>query len=101
MFILPSHSIGSLGKDGGHDFVENVEVRDVVFLKNLCSARIKTWQDSALQVSKYSEPQESIVRDDIYILSSDNKRNAQVVCKNVHGTVQGSKVPNVFCLDQV
>lgn len=37
-------SIGSLGKHGSNDTVENVLVSDVVFIKSTNGARIKTWQ---------------------------------------------------------
>ncbi|XP_016481463.2 putative polygalacturonase At3g15720 [Nicotiana tabacum] len=42
----PGHgiSIGSLGKHGSNDTVENVLVSDVVFIKSTNGARIKTWQ---------------------------------------------------------
>ncbi|XP_059303903.1 probable polygalacturonase At3g15720 isoform X1 [Lycium ferocissimum] len=42
----PGHgiSIGSLGKHGSNDNVENIVVSDVVFIKSTNGARIKTWQ---------------------------------------------------------
>ncbi|CAA2989611.1 probable polygalacturonase At3g15720 [Olea europaea subsp. europaea] len=42
----PGHgiSVGSLGKNGNHDIVENVEVSNVVFIRTMNGARIKTWQ---------------------------------------------------------
>ncbi|KAK4350500.1 hypothetical protein RND71_029813 [Anisodus tanguticus] len=42
----PGHgiSIGSLGKHGSNDNVENIVVSDVVFIKSTNGAQIKTWQ---------------------------------------------------------
>ncbi|XP_038889205.1 probable polygalacturonase At1g80170 [Benincasa hispida] len=42
----PGHgiSIGSLGKHGGHETVEFVNVKDVIFTGTTNGARIKTWQ---------------------------------------------------------
>ncbi|CAI9753979.1 unnamed protein product [Fraxinus pennsylvanica] len=157
----PGHgiSIGSLGKYGSHDTVENVEVSNVVFIRTTNGARIKTWQggsgfarnmifekilshessriididqfycdhmhcvtqESALKVSNItfrqilgtsstqtavnlacssSVPCTDIVLDDIYILQNDKQR-ASVACNNAYGSVQGMKVPDVSCLNQM
>ncbi|KAK6123249.1 hypothetical protein DH2020_043006 [Rehmannia glutinosa] len=49
----PGHgiSIGSLGKNGAYDKVEYVRVSDVVFTGATNGARIKTWQESAVQIT--------------------------------------------------
>ena len=43
-FLIPFFSIGSLGKDGKHETVEFVHVKDVSFTGTTNGARIKTWQ---------------------------------------------------------
>ncbi|KAL2926497.1 hypothetical protein RDABS01_019448 [Bienertia sinuspersici] len=49
----PGHgiSIGSLGKGGGRDTVENIHVRNCTFKGTQNGARIKTWQTHAVKIS--------------------------------------------------
>ncbi|CAN0855004.1 Probable polygalacturonase At3g15720 [Linum grandiflorum] len=52
----PGHgiSIGSLGKNGGYETVEDVHVTNCTFKDTTCSARIKTWQGGRGYVRRVS-----------------------------------------------
>ncbi|XP_022871957.1 probable polygalacturonase At3g15720 [Olea europaea var. sylvestris] len=89
----PGHgiSVGSLGKNGNHDIVENVEVSNVVFIRTMNGARIKTWQGGS-----------GFARNMVFekILSHESSRIIdidQFYCDHMHCVTQESalKVSNI------
>ncbi|CAK9155675.1 unnamed protein product [Ilex paraguariensis] len=113
----PGHgiSVGSLGKHGAEDKVEDIHVSDVVFTGTTNGARIKTWQNTAVQVSNVifreflgtskketavmldcseAAPCTDITLDNIY-LRTTHGHNAKSVNNNAHGRTQGLVVPEI------
>ncbi|RID65829.1 hypothetical protein BRARA_D01003 [Brassica rapa] len=127
----PGHgiSIGSLGRNGSKETVENVIVRDCIFRKTDNGVRIKTWQTDAVEIKNImykhihgtavkkpfvellcskSVPCRDIYMNDIDILDQEegkgkkyHKRSSHppAECINVRGESNGAIKPKLACLD--
>ncbi|KAL8522312.1 hypothetical protein ACS0TY_012450 [Phlomoides rotata] len=119
----PGHgiSIGSLGKNGKHEEVNEIHVQNCTFIKSQNGVRIKTWQTSAVQVSdvKYiglrgtaicknstinfscsqTHPCYNILVQDVDIKSADPHVPSSAHCINAHGKCS-TTYPRVNCLMQ-
>ncbi|XP_039165703.1 probable polygalacturonase At3g15720 [Eucalyptus grandis] len=115
----PGHgvSIGSLGKNGAYETVEQVQVRDCSFSGTTNGVRIKTWQasgvvvsdvtftgfrgssasDQAIKLSCSSVGCSDITLDNVQITSSKPGDTVTASCENAHGSATLT-TPPVRCL---
>ncbi|KAK7386215.1 hypothetical protein VNO78_26275 [Psophocarpus tetragonolobus] len=120
VFCGPGHgiSIGSLGRNGAHETVENVYVRNCTFKNTQNGARIKTFKNAGIQVSDVtfrgfhgtsandlainlacnSLSCFNIVLDNIKIVSSLPRKPAYCSCSNVHGRSTSTEPSCSKCL---
>ncbi|KAK7386216.1 hypothetical protein VNO78_26276 [Psophocarpus tetragonolobus] len=120
VFCGPGHgiSVGSLGRNGANDTVEQVYVRNCTFNNTQNGARIKTFENGGIEVSDVifcgfhgtsakdlainlacsSSGCFNIVLDNIEIVSSLPGKPAYCSCSNAHGTSTSTEPSCSNCL---
>ncbi|KAL3374633.1 hypothetical protein AABB24_006221 [Solanum stoloniferum] len=108
----PGHgiSIGSLGKHGSNDNVENIFVSDVLFVNSTNGARIKTWQGGKGHASNIvferiwtQDSYNPIIIDQFYCDGEHCTEHdsavqvSNVTFRHVHGTSQGEFAVKLGC----
>ncbi|KAJ7957259.1 Pectin lyase-like superfamily protein [Quillaja saponaria] len=110
VFCGPGHgiSIGSLGKDGTYETVEEIHVQNCTFRGTQNGVRIKTWQGGKGYARKITfeditlEATKNPVIIDQYYNPNDNldaeaMKVSDVTYRNVHGTSMTEKAINLNC----
>lgn len=108
----PGHgvSIGSLGKHGANDDVENVVVSDVHFISSTNGARIKTWQGGKgyarnilFQRIRTENSYNPVIIDQFYCDKENCTEHesavqvSNITFRDIHGTSQGRYAVKLDC----
>ncbi|KAK7287270.1 hypothetical protein RIF29_00468 [Crotalaria pallida] len=106
----PGHgiSIGSLGKNKGHETVEEIYVRNCTFDRTKNGARIKTWEGGSGYARKITYEHITLIEADnpividqhysaLHLMANQGVRVSDVTYRGFHGTSANDNAINLDC----